>query len=142
MVLELVSGVEGQPDKLVEICRQYGVSWVTALEALENDMCISADSEGNLMVLGRDAGGVTEEDRKRMRPLSELRLGEMVNCIRKVYDPVPQGSIVQPKAYVGTVEGGLYMMGLIHPNYLDVLMKLQVNMSRIVKGIGDLDFNR
>ncbi|KAF3932263.1 hypothetical protein ABW19_dt0202829 [Dactylella cylindrospora] len=142
MVLELVTGEDGDNIKLVEVCRQYGVSWITALEALDESSCISADSEGNLMLLRRETSGPTDEDTRRMQPLSELRLGEMVNCIRRVNDPVSQGYIVQPKAYLGTVEGGLFMLGLIHPDYFDLLMKCQANMAKVVKGIGDLDFNR
>ncbi|KAK6356558.1 hypothetical protein TWF718_000909 [Orbilia javanica] len=142
MVLEVVEGDEGENDKLVEVCRQYGVSWVTALEALDEDTCISADSEGNLVLLRRESTGATDEDTRRMRPLSEIRLGEMVNRIRRVNDPIAQSYVVQPKAYLGTVDGGLYMLGLIHPDYFDILMKCQVNMAKVVKGIGDLDFNR
>ncbi|KAF3929640.1 hypothetical protein ABW20_dc0107312 [Dactylellina cionopaga] len=142
MVLELVTGADGENDRLVEVCRQYGVSWITALEALDEDTCISADSEGNLMLLRRESVGATDEDTRRMRPLSELRLGEMVNRIRKVNDPVSQTYVVQPKAYLGTVEGGLFMLGLIHPDYFDTLMKCQSNMSKVVKGVGDLEFNR
>ncbi|KAK6531529.1 hypothetical protein TWF281_008324 [Arthrobotrys megalospora] len=141
MVLEVVEG-EGENDKLVEVCRQYGVSWVTALEALDEDTCISADSDGNLVLLRREATGATDEDTRRMRPLSEIRIGEMVNRIRRVNDPITQGYVVQPKAYLGTVEGGLFMLGLIHPDYFDILMKCQSNMAKVVKGIGDLDFNK
>ncbi|KAF3312430.1 DNA damage-binding protein 1 [Orbilia oligospora] len=142
MVLEVVEGGGEGNDKLVEVCRQYGVSWVTALEALDEDTCISADSDGNLVLLRRESTGATDEDTRRMRPLSEIRLGEMVNCIRRVNDPITQGYVVQPKAYLGTVDGGLFMLGLIHPDYFDILMKCQVNMAKVIKGIGDLDFNR
>ncbi|KAF3907649.1 hypothetical protein AA313_de0205971 [Arthrobotrys entomopaga] len=142
MMLALEIGEDGENDKLVEVCRQYGVSWVTALEGLDEETCISADSEGNLTLLRRESTGATDEDTRRMRPLSELRLGEMVNRIRRVNDPVTQGYVVQPKAYLGTVDGGLFMLGLIHPDYFDTLMRCQSNMSRVVKGIGDLEFNR
>ncbi|RVD84441.1 uncharacterized protein DFL_006190 [Arthrobotrys flagrans] len=142
MVLEVVEGDEGENDKLVEVCRQYGVSWITALEALDDDTCISADSEGNLVLLRRESTGATDDDTRRMRPLSEIRLGEMVNRIRRINDPITQGYVVQPKAYLGTVDGGLFMLGLIHPDYFDILMKCQVNMAKVVKGIGDLDFNK
>lgn len=82
-------------------------------------------------------------------PSAEVRSTMIPSLNREVWandivvnEPVPPNSIVQPKAYLGTVEGGLFMFGLIDANYLDLLMKLQANMSRVVKGIGDLDFNR
>ncbi|KAK6495462.1 hypothetical protein TWF481_003479 [Arthrobotrys musiformis] len=142
MALEVAEGDDGENDKLVEVCRQYGVSWITALEALDEDTCISANSDGNLVLLRRESTGATDEDTRRMRPLSEIRLGEMVNRIRRVNDPITQGYVVHPKAYLGTVDGGLFMLGLIHPDYFDILMKCQVNMAKVVKGIGDLDFNK
>ncbi|KAJ6258970.1 hypothetical protein Dda_5865 [Drechslerella dactyloides] len=141
-VLEYVPGEDGENGKLVEVCRQYGVSWVTSVEALDADTCISSDSDGNLMVLQRETVGPTEEDVRRMRPLSEIRLGEMVNRIRRVNDPSTAGNVVQPRAYIATVEGGLFMLGLIHPNYFNTLIQCQANMAKVLRGVGDTDFNK
>lgn len=49
---------------------------------------------------------------------------------------------VLPRAYFGTVDGSIYLLGLISPTHTDLLMKLQSNLARVVKGVGDLDFNR
>ena len=82
MVLEYKAGQDGN-DKLEEVSRQYAVSWVTAVEALDENSCLSADADCNLTVLGRDLEGVTEEDSHKLRATSEMRLGEMVNRIRR-----------------------------------------------------------
>lgn len=83
MVLEYRPDEVEKKDKLIEVCRQYGVSWVTALEALDESLCLSADSDCNLTLLARDAEATNTEDARRMGCLSELRLGEMVNAIRR-----------------------------------------------------------
>jgi len=97
------------------------------------------------VVLRRNVGGVTEDDRKRLEVVSEGRLGEVVNTIVPVHIPSapavreragsttnpangsakPLGPVVVPKAFLATVEGGVYMMGTISPAYQDVLMRLQ-----------------
>ena len=65
--------------------------------------CISADADTNLMVLERDSKGVTEEDRRRMRTVSELRLGEMVNRIRRIDVATAPDAVVIPRAFMATV---------------------------------------
>ena len=101
--------------------------------------------EGNLVVLRRNVGGVTEDDKRRLEVVSEGRLGEVVNTIVPVHVPSappareragstttaanalgkPSGPVVVPKAFLATVEGGVYMMGSISPTYQDLLMRLQ-----------------
>ncbi|KAK6335397.1 hypothetical protein TWF696_002176 [Orbilia brochopaga] len=140
-VLELHQDENGNY-KFTEVCRQYAVSWVTALEALDEDTCVSSDQDGNLILLQREGVGATEEDMRRMRPLSEIRLGEMVNRIRRINDPSAANSVVQPKAYVATVGGGIYMLGLIHPSYFNTLIQCQANMAKWLKGWGEISFNK
>lgn len=40
------------------------------------------------------------------------------------------------------VDGSIYLLGEIDSSYLDLLMKLQTNMAKVVKCVGDLDFNK
>lgn len=40
------------------------------------------------------------------------------------------------------VDGSIYLLGEIDSSYLDLLMKLQANMAKVVKSVGGLDFNR
>jgi len=90
MVLEFVLPGSEQKDgstakkaKLEEVCRQYAVNWVTALEALDKETCVCADADLNISVLKRDVNGISEEDRRRLNTISEIRLGEMVNKIKR-----------------------------------------------------------
>lgn len=100
--------------------------------------------EGNLVVLRRNVAGVTDDDRRKLEVVSEGRLGEVVNTVVPIHVPSapavreragsttattssakPSGPVVVPKAFLATVEGGVYMMGTISPAYQDVLMRLQ-----------------
>lgn len=55
------------------------------------------------MVLRQNVGGVTEDDRRRLEITSEIRLGEMVNRIRRINVPVSPDCVVVPRAFLATV---------------------------------------
>lgn len=152
--------------KLSEVARNYQTQWVTSVVLLDRETAVSADAEGNVVIQKWDTNGVTPEDRRRLAVTGEVRIGEMVNRFRKGLTPITclthdcgnwnlilhtypvddnhllHDSIVLPRAYFGTVDGSIYLLGLISPKYIDLLMKLQSNLARIVKGVGDLDFNK
>ncbi len=120
---------------------------------------VAADMEGNLIVVRRNVNGVAEDDRKRLEVTSEFRLGEIVNSIVPVrmssenplttrargsstttnsnaVTTVPAGPVVTPKAFLATIEGGVYMLGTISAEYQDLLMRLQQAVSVRTKGLG------
>ena len=130
---------------LTEVPRHFATLWSSAVTAIGENEWLVADMEGNLVVLRRNVGGVTEDDRKRLEVVSEGRLGEVVNTIMPIHAPCttpareragssamavngsvkPSGPVVVPKAFLATVEGGVYMLGSISPAYQDLLMRLQ-----------------
>ncbi len=95
------------------------------------------------MVLRQNVVGVTVDDRRRLEVESEIRLGEMVNRIRSFEvevdskNPAP----VVPKAFMGTVEGSIYLFGLIAPSHRDLLMRLQSALAPLVQSLGNVPFN-
>ena len=87
-------------------------------------------------MLQHDVNGFSEEDRRRLRVTSEMLLGEMVNRIRRIdVQPTP-GATVIPRAFLATVEGSIYLFALIAPGKQDLLIRLQTNMSEVVKSPG------
>ena len=130
---------------LTEVARHFATLWSSAVTCIGENEWLVADMEGNLVVLRRNVGGVTEDDKRRLEVVSEGRLGEVVNTIVPVHVPSapsareragstttttkgqgkPQGPLVIPKAFLATVEGGVYLMGSISPAYQDLLMRLQ-----------------
>lgn len=137
-------GSVGLDDTLTETARHYQTVWGTAVAHVGEDTWLEADAEGNLIVLHQNIGGVTSDDRRRLEVTSEMRLGEMVNRIRSfeisetdTRTPAP----VVPKAFMGTVEGSIYLFGLIAPTHRDFLMRLQAALAPMVGSLGDIPFN-
>lgn len=102
-LVEFTPASDGQPPKLTEVARHYQSFWATALCHVDGDTWLESDAQGNLMVLRRNAAGVTVDDKRRMEVTSEINLGEMVNKIRKVTVDASDSAIIVPRAFVGTV---------------------------------------
>jgi DNA damage-binding protein 1 len=144
---------------LTESARHFATMWSSSVSAIGENEWVSADVEGNLIIVERNVNGATDDDRKRLEVTSELRLGEMVNSIVPVRMPketmlptrvrgssinshanaaadVANGPLVTPKAFLATVEGGVYMLGTINAEHQDLLMRLQQAVSARTRGLG------
>ena len=137
-------GSLGLDDTLTETAHHYQTVWGTAVACVGEGMWLEADAEGNLMVLHQNTGGVTSDDKRRLEVTSEMRLGEVVNRIRSIEvnemdsrAPAP----VTPKAFMATVEGSIYLFGLIAPTHRDLLMRLQAALAPMVGSLGNVPFN-
>ena len=142
-IITYTPGQNGLDDTLIETGRHFQTVWGTAVARVGEDTWLESDAEGNLMVLRQNAAGVTADDRRRLEIESEMCLGEMVNRIRSFEvdvdsrNPVP----VVPKAFLGTVEGSIYLFGLITPNHRDLLMRLQAALAPLIQSLGNVPFN-
>lgn len=130
--------------------------WSSSVSVIGDNEWVAADMEGNLIVVRRNVKGVTEDDRKRLEVTSELRIGEIVNSIIPVRVPqenlptsrargsstttntkiVTDVPVVKPKAFLATIEGGVYMFGTIDSDHQDLLMRLQQAVAARTKGLG------
>jgi DNA damage-binding protein 1 len=108
------SGSDGK-DSLVEVARHYQLLWATAVTQVEKDTWLEADAEGNLVVLTRNREGVTEDDRRHLQVVSEIRLGELVNAMQTIEVKASPTSIVIPKAFLATVRSP-YIRVLLMPS--------------------------
>jgi len=81
--------LEYRPDKentgaeFVEVARSFKPSWLTALELLDENTVFCSDTDGNLVVWERQFSGVTVDDKKQLRQISSMKIGEYVNRIRR-----------------------------------------------------------
>ncbi|KAF2744303.1 DNA damage-binding protein 1 [Sporormia fimetaria CBS 119925] len=141
VIVEYRPGKAGLPDKIVEVARHFRTAWATAIAEVGANTYLESDAEGNLLVLARDLQGVTEDDRRRLTVSSEMSLGEMVNRIRPVDVATASDAVVIPKAFLATVEGSIYLFGLISPSYQNLLITLQSNLADLVSAPGDSSFN-
>ena len=102
-VVEFQEGEAGEPDALVEVARHFQTAWATAVAHVSKNTFLESDAEGNLMVLQQNVTGVTDNDRRRLEVTSEIRLGEMVNRIRRIKVPTAVDAVVIPRAFMATV---------------------------------------
>ncbi|KAF2428256.1 hypothetical protein EJ08DRAFT_735649 [Tothia fuscella] len=140
-VIEYKRGREGLPDILVEVARHYQTTWGTAVASVGQGLWLEGDAEGNLLVLAKEEEGVSEEDRRRLRVVGEVGLGEMVNRIRSVDVVGVGGAVIVPRAFLGTVDGSIYLFGLISQERQNFLMQLQANLAECVASPGNIPFN-
>ena len=132
----------GLPASLTEIARHFETLWGTAVANVGENTYLEADAEGNLVVLQHEVSSYAEEDKRRLRVTSEMLLGEMVNRIRRI-DVLPSANAtVIPRAFLGTVDGSIYLFALIAPGKQDLLMRMQGLMAGMVKSPGDVPFAR
>jgi len=133
------------PDlKLTEVARTYHTLWSTAVDMMDKDTVINADAEGNLSIWQRD-DALLVADQKRLRLIADMRIGEMINRIRRV-DVQPlhlvRDAPLQPTAYIATVEGSIYLLAKISDAKTQLLLQLQTNLAKVVVSVGELEFNR
>ncbi|EEP75318.1 conserved hypothetical protein [Uncinocarpus reesii 1704] len=140
-LLEYQAGEAGQPDSLKEVARHYQTLWTTTAAPIAENAFLVSDAEGNLVVLNRNTTGVTEDDKRRMQITSELRLGTMVNRIRRMDLQASQSSPVIPKAFLATTDGSIYLFGVIAQFAQDLLMRLQSALASFVASPGGIPFS-
>ncbi|KAL2869229.1 DDB1/RSE1 family protein [Aspergillus lucknowensis] len=140
-VVEFREGETGLPDQLVEVARHFQTVWGTGVASIALDTYLESDAEGNLVVLRRNRAGVEEDDRRRLEVTGEISLGEMVNRIRPVNIQQLPSATVFPRAFLGTVEGSIYLYASINPDHQDFLMRLQATMAARVDSLGGISFN-
>lgn len=140
-LIEYTPGRGGSPDTLGETARHFETLWATAVAKVAENTYLEADAEGNLLVLQHDVNGYSEDDRRRLRPVSELLLGEMVNRIRAIDSMRPTAqAVVTPRALLATVEGSIYLFALIAEGKQDLLMRLQGLLAKYTVAPGDVPF--
>ncbi|KAL8666277.1 MAG: hypothetical protein Q9202_001546 [Teloschistes flavicans] len=131
----------GGSHSLVEVARHFATAWGTAVCHVDDHTWLESDAEGNLMVLTQNLAGVNADDRRRLGVVAEMRLGEMVNKIQKVEVEGSGNAVVVPKAFMGTVDGSIYLFALIAPSKQDLLMRLQQAIAFCVQSPGNVPFN-
>ncbi|TKA76631.1 hypothetical protein B0A55_04925 [Friedmanniomyces simplex] len=139
-LLQYTPGRAGAPDSLGEIARHFETLWGTAVANVAENTYLASDAEGNLVVLQHDINGYSDEDKRRLRPVSEMLLGEMVNRIRPITVQPSPNALVIPRAFLATVEGGVYLFCLIAPGHQDTLMRLQTLLAERVVSPGHVPF--
>lgn len=125
----------------VTVGRDYTSRWMTSLELLEDDVVVGTEAEGNLHVLKRNTGMMTDEERKKFEAIAEWGLGDVVNRIRKgsiVMNRDGEETIATPQMIFCTIHGAIGVIATIPSQIFGVLSKLQRNMQIALPGVGNL----
>ncbi|ROW16695.1 hypothetical protein VPNG_01681 [Cytospora leucostoma] len=141
-LVEFIPAKDGNPATLTERARHYQSAWATAVCHVEGHSWLESDAQGNLMVLRRNPDGPTLDDQRRMEVTSEMNLGEMVNSVRKVNVETAPSAMIAPKAFIGTVEGSIYLFGTVAPDSQDLLMRFQSKLADRIRTPGDIRFEK
>ncbi|ROW09833.1 hypothetical protein VMCG_02521 [Cytospora schulzeri] len=141
-LVEYIPGKDGNTAMMTERARHYQSAWATAVCHVEGQSWLETDAQGNLMVLRRNPDGPTLEDQRRMEMTSEMNLGEMVNSVRKVSVETTPSAMIAPKAFIGTVEGSIYLFGTVAPHAQDLLMRFQSRLADRIRTPGDIKFEK
>ncbi|KAG8166430.1 hypothetical protein KVR01_002119 [Diaporthe batatas] len=141
-LLEFIPAKDGNSAMLTERARHYQSAWATAVCHIEDQSWLEADAQGNLMVLRRNPDGPTLDDQRRMETVSEMNLGEMVNCIRKIAVETSSSAMIVPQAFLGTVEGSIYMFGTVASHAQDLLMRFQSRLADRIRTPGDIPLDK
>ncbi|KAK1241340.1 hypothetical protein MKX08_001314 [Trichoderma sp. CBMAI-0020] len=132
---------DGKKAKLEEKARHYQQAWTTSISALDDSRWLEADAQGNIIVLRQNLEAPTEQDQSQLQVISELNIGEQINRIRKLQVAPGENAIVVPKAFLGSIEGTLYLYGDIAPKYQDLLMTFQSRLQEYISTPGNLSFD-
>ncbi|KAK3987205.1 hypothetical protein QBC44DRAFT_331894 [Cladorrhinum sp. PSN332] len=136
------AGDENSKPKLVERARHFQSLSGTALCHVDGEEWLEADEQGNLMMLQRNVEAVEVHEKRNLRVTAEFNLGEMVNRIRGIKVETSPGAMIVPRAFLGTVEGGIYMFGTIAPQAQDLLLRFQDRLAEVIPPVGGIEFSR
>jgi len=127
--------VDGQ---IEEIALDYNSNWMTAIDILDDDTYIGAETYYNLFTVRKNSEAATDEDRARLEVVGEFHLGDMVNAFRHG-SLVMRGGESQPAnetVIFGTVNGAIGVMAVLSKDDFNLLLKVQHALAQVIKGVG------
>jgi DNA damage-binding protein 1 len=69
--------------KLTEIARDHDNNWMTAVEAIDDEVYIGAENNYNLFSLRKNSDSTCDDESKRLTATGAFYLGDLVNRFRK-----------------------------------------------------------
>ncbi|KJZ79173.1 hypothetical protein HIM_01324 [Hirsutella minnesotensis 3608] len=141
-LVEFIPAVDGARARLEELARHYQPAWATSMCHLEDNRWLEADAQGNIIVLRRNVEEPAEQGRSRLEVTSEINIGEQINRMRRLHVAPSENAVVYPKAFLGSVDGTLYLFGDIASQYQDLLMTFQSRLQEYIHAPGNIGFDR
>ncbi|XP_044479397.1 DNA damage-binding protein 1-like [Mangifera indica] len=131
-------------DKIEERARDYNANWMSAVEILDDDIYLGAESNFNLVTVRKNSEGATDEERGRLEHQGKCHRqeGEFVNRFRhgSLVMRLPDSDVGQiPTVIFGTVNGVIGVIASLPQEQYVFLEKLQSNIRKVIKGVGGLN---
>jgi len=128
---------------LEEVARDYNPNWTTAVEIMDDERFLGAESFNNLYICQRDSGASTEEDRLQMAEIGQIHLGEMVNVFRHgslVMEHLGDNTVPHTGSILlGTVHGSIRLITRLPQDLFDTLSELQRRLAKKIKSVGRIE---
>ncbi|ODA77921.1 hypothetical protein RJ55_06524 [Drechmeria coniospora] len=141
-LLEFVPSQADSPATLVERASHCEVAWATAVCHLDSNRWLEADAQGNIIVLQRNMEETPKvQGRGGLEVVSEMNIGEQINRIRRLHVATDDNAVVSPKAFLGSIDGTLFLFGEIAPAYHKLLFTFQTRLKDYVHAPGNVDFD-
>jgi len=144
-LLRSLSVIQFKPmeNSLEEIARDYNANWMTAVEIMDDERFLGAESSNNIFVALRDSGANTEDERSHMTEVGQIHLGEMVNVFTHgslVMQDLGDNTVPHTGSMLmGTVLGSIKLITQIPQDLFDLLSELQSRLAKKIKSVGRVD---
>jgi len=125
-----------------ELGRDYQTNWCTAVEILDDDTFLGAETNMNLFVCKRDPAA-TDDVRPHMHEVAQYHLGEMVNVIVKgslVLQQASDCTLATRGSFIfGSVHGCVGALVPISQDLYNLLIEIQTNLAKTIKSVGKIE---
>lgn len=131
-----------EEQKLKESYRDYASNWMTAVEAIDENLFIGSDNSFNLFALKKH---VDEEEVHQLVEFAQFHNGELINRFRHGSLTLPSmdgNRPAEPVLVYGTVSGSVGVIAKVDEKYQVVLQKMEEVMGTRIESVGKLSHDR
>ena len=127
---------------MVKVAQDANPNWMTAVEIVDDETFIGAESSSNLFVCKRSFDQAAESNNLKMDLIGEFHLGESVNVLRHgslamhLKDSEPTSD--QQSILYGAVSGAIGTILQLSPEEHEFFLQLQEKLNKVVHGVGGL----
>ena len=129
--------------KTVQVAQDANPNWMTAIEIVDDETFIGAESSSNLFVCKRSFDQTAESNNLKMDLIGEYHLGESVNVLRPgslaMHLKDGESSVGDQQSILyGAVSGAIGTLLQLTPDEHEFVLQLQEKLNKVVHGVGGL----
>lgn len=131
----------GEQFRLEEIARDHDVTWVMALQLLDDETYVVAEHAKHLYTYKRKARATLENERSRLERVGQFHLGQRVNKIEHgslVMQMAEQDGPALNTLVFGTTDGMLGVIAQLKPDVYQFMVEMENAMATLIPGVGGL----